>query len=281
MTVPSDRLDYSAIVDRPTLKLPGGARMAVWTIMNVEKWDSMRPQPRTILPPPMGEPLLPDVPNWSWHEYGNRVGFWRLRDMFANFGVIPTLAMNGAILEAYPRITEEALKSGWEFMGHGFVQGPMHRIEAVRKYTGKTPRGWESPGLTETEETLDLLADAGIEYVADWPLDDQPVRLKVRNGDMVSVPYPVETNDITMMALQQHTSDVFTRRCIDHFERLYADSAGITRIMGISLHTYISGVPHRIKYVEQVFEHIASKPDVLLWTGEQILDWYLDQTGTG
>ncbi len=98
---------------------------------------------------------------------------------------------------------------------------------------------------------------------------------------MVSVPYPVETNDITMMALQQHTSDVFAQRTIDHFERLYQDSADITRIMGISLHTYISGVPHRIKYVEQVFEHITSKPDVLLWTGEQVLDWYLDQTGAG
>ena len=152
-------------------------------------------------------------------------------------------------------------------------------MEAIRALTGKPPRGWESPGLTETEDTLDLLAEAGIEYVADWPLDDQPVRLKVRSGHMVSVPYPVETNDITMMALQQHTSDVFAQRTIDHFERLYQDSADITRIMGISLHTYISGVPHRIKYVEQVFEHLASKPDVLLWTGEQVLDWYLDQTG--
>jgi peptidoglycan/xylan/chitin deacetylase (PgdA/CDA1 family) len=212
--------------------------------------------------------------------------------MFADFGVTPTLAMNGAIIEAYPRIAEEALNNGWEFMGHGFVQAPMHRlddqadhigrtVEAIRAFTGHAPRGWESPGLTETEDTLDLLAAAGIEYVADWPLDDQPVRLKVRSGDMVSVPYPVETNDITMMALQQHTSDVFAQRTIDHFERLYQDSADITRIMGISLHTYISGVPHRIKYVEQVFEHIASKPDVLLWTGEQVLDWYLDQTGSG
>jgi allantoinase len=292
MPIPSERLDYSAIIDRPALQLPDGARMAVWTIMNVEKWDAARPQPRTILPPPMGEPLLPDLPNWAWHEYGNRVGFWRLRDMFADFGVTPTLAMNGAIIEAYPRIAEEALNNGWDFMGQGFVQAPMHRlddqadhigrtVEAIRAFTGHAPRGWESPGLTETEDTLDLLAAAGIEYVADWPLDDQPVRLKVRSGDMVSVPYPVETNDITMMALQQHTSDVFAQRTIDHFERLYQDSADITRIMGISLHTYISGVPHRIKYVEQVFEHIASKPDVLLWTGEQVLDWYLDQTGSG
>jgi peptidoglycan/xylan/chitin deacetylase (PgdA/CDA1 family) len=233
----------------------------------------------------MGEPLLPDVPNWSWHEYGNRVGFWRLRDMFANFGVIPTLAMNGAILEAYPRITEEALKSGWEFMGHGFVQGPMHRledqadhigrtIEAIRKYTGKTPRGWESPGLTETEETLDLLADAGIEYVADWPLDDQPVRLKARGGGMVSVPYPVETNDITMMALQHHSSDELLKRATDQFDRLYQESEKITRVMAISLHCYITGAPHRIRYLEEMYRYILDKPGVLMWTGEQVSDWY-------
>ncbi|NQV54503.1 MAG: polysaccharide deacetylase family protein, partial [Rhodospirillales bacterium] len=258
--------------------------------VNVENWVIDAPMPRTVVNPPGGvEKSVPDIPNWAWHEYGNRVGFWRLRDMFARFGVTPTLAMNGAIIDAYPRITDEAKEAGWEFMGHGFIQGPMHRLEderdhilrtidAIQKYTGKAPRGWESPGLAETGDTLDFLAEAGIEYVADWPLDDQPVDLKVKSGRMVSVPYPVETNDITMMALQNHSSDVFAQRCIDQFERLYADSNDITRIMGISLHTYISGVPHRSKYVEQVFEHISSKPDVLLWTGEQILDWYLEQS---
>ncbi len=289
MDSPRDRLPYSPITERPKLTLPGGARMAVWTIMNVEHWDSENPQPRTILPPPMGQPLLPDVPNWSWHEYGNRVGFWRLRDMFKGYGVTPTLAMNGKIIESYKPIVDVALEGGWEFMGHGYVQGPMHRlddqrehirstVEAIKDFTGKGPRGWESPGLTETMETLDILAEEGIEYVADWPLDDQPVELQVKSGKMYSVPYPVETNDITMMALHHHSSVEFATKCIDHFDRLYEESADITRVMGISMHTYISGVPHRSKYVEQVYKHITSKPDVLIWTGEQILDWFIEQT---
>ena len=237
----------------------------------------------------MGQPLLPDIPNWSWHEYGNRVGFWRLNEMFKDFGVIPTLAMNGIIIETYPRIVEVALKGGWEFMGHGYIQGPMHKLEnqrehiqstvdTIKNYTGKAPVGWESPGLTETMDTLDLLSDCGIEYVADWPLDDQPIELTTKSGKpMYSVPYPVETNDITMMALQQHSSEEFAKRCIDHFDRLYEDSADITRIMGISMHTYISGVPHRSKYVEQVYSHITSKPDVLIWTGEQVMNWFKTQ----
>ena len=227
---PRDRLTYSPITDRPDLTLPGGARMAVWTIMNVEHWGSTKAQPRTILPPPMGQPLLPDVPNWSWHEYGNRVGFWRLRDMFKKYGVTPTLAMNGIIIESYPQIVEYAREEGWEFMGHGYIQGPMHKlsdqrehirstVEAIRDYTGKPPVGWESPGLTETMETLDILAEEGIKYVADWPLDDQPLELKVKAGEMYSVPYPVETNDITMMALHHHSSEEFATKCIDHFDR--------------------------------------------------------------
>lgn len=289
MKSPRERLPYSPIVDRPPLKLPGGARMVVWTIMNVEHWDSTVAQPRTILPPPMGKPLLPDVPNWSWHEYGNRVGFWRLRDLFNEYGVTPTLAMNGIILESYPRIAEEALKHEWEFMGHGFIQSPMHKldnqaehiqrtIDAIKSFTGKPPTGWESPGLTETMETLDLLSEAGIEYVADWPLDDQPVELKTASGKKVySIPYPVETNDIPIMILQQHSSEEFAKRCIDQFDRLYEESAEITRIMGISMHTYVSGAPHRYKYVEQVYKHITSKPDVLIWTGEQVIDWYKTQ----
>ena len=134
MDTPRERLPYSAIIDPPKLKRPGGARMAVWTIMNVEHWDSTKAQPRTILPPPMGQPLLPDVPNWSWHEYGNRVGFWRLNDMFKNFNVTPTLAMNGIILETYPRIAEVALEGGLEFMGHGYIQGPMNKTLHQREH---------------------------------------------------------------------------------------------------------------------------------------------------
>ncbi len=284
-----ERIPYSAIVDRPPLRLPDGARIIVWTIVNVEEWQNERPMPRTVLPPPMGQPLLPDLPNWAWHEYGMRVGFWRVAECLARFDVKATLATNGAVCRSYPRIAEAALDARWEFMGHGYVQRPMHQVEdqraairdtikAIRGVAGRPPRGWESPGLTETDDTIDLLKAEGIEYVADWVLDDQPCRIATAHGPMISVPYTVELNDISMMALQHHPSEEMLRRGVDHFERLYAESERITRIMSISMHPYLSGVPHRIGYVEKLYAHIAARPGVLFWTGDQILDWYLAET---
>jgi peptidoglycan/xylan/chitin deacetylase (PgdA/CDA1 family) len=287
MKLPKDRIPYSAIVDRPPLRLPDGARVAVWTIVNVEEWSIERPMPRTVLSPPFGQPLLPDLPNWAWHEYGMRVGFWRFVEALKKSGMKATLAINGSVCRSYPRVAEAALEAGWEFMGHGYVQRPMHHvedqkksildtIEAIRQFTGKAPRGWESPGLTETYDTIDWLAEAGIEYVADWVLDDQPVRIRTASGPIVSVPYTVEMNDISMMALQHHPSEEWLRRGIDHFDRLYQDGERTARVMAISVHPYISGAPHRIGYLEKLYEYIRQRPGVKLWTGEQILDWYND-----
>ena len=284
-----DRIPYSAIVDRPALKLPGGARVAVWTIVNVEEWSAERAMPRTVLPPPYGQPLLPDLPNWAWHEYGMRVGYWRFVEVLKRFDLKATLALNGSVCTSYPRVAKAALDAGWEFMGHGFVQRPMHHLEnqkkeiqetlrAIRAFTGKAPRGWESPGLTETFETIDLLAQEGIEYVADWVLDDQPCRIDTASGPIVSVPYTVEMNDIAMMQIQHHPSAEWLRRGTDTFERLWLEGAKIPRVMAISVHPYITGAPHRISYLEKLYEHILSREGVLMWTGEQILDWYLEQT---
>lgn len=283
------RLDYQPIHQRPPLKLPGGARVAVWTIVNIENWRPTGPMPRTVLPPPMGQPLLPDVPNWAWHEYGMRVGFWRFLEALSSRGLKATLALNGSCCEIYPQACQAALDAGWDFMGHGLVQQPMHRtsdqkaaiaetIAAITKFTGRPPRGWESPGLTETDETLDLLAEAGIEYVADWVLDDQPVKLRTRAGDIVSVPYTVEINDVVMTAIQQSPADEIFRRGRDQFDRLYQEGADIPRVMAISIHPYLTGVPHRIKYLEALYDYIASHDGVVMWTGAEILDWYKSQT---
>jgi allantoinase len=125
----SVRAPYSAIVDRPALKLPDNGRMLVWLIVNVEHWSMERAMPRTVLSPPMGQPLLPDLPNWAWHEYGMRVGFWRLYDALNKRGIVPTMATNGIVCDSYPRVVEAALEKNWEIMGHGFVQGPMHKLE--------------------------------------------------------------------------------------------------------------------------------------------------------
>jgi len=165
----------------------------------------------------------------------------------------------------------------------------MHRLEdqkaaiantlsAIKAFTGKPPRGWESPGLTETDETLDLLAEAGIEYVADWVMDEQPVALTTRAGTMVSVPYTVEINDVVISAVQQQPSDEILRRGRDQFDRLYLEGKTAPRVMAISIHPYLTGVAHRIKYLEMLYDYIGGHEDVVWWTGGEILDWYRAQT---
>ena len=279
------RLPYTPIHARPKLQLPGGARVAVWTIVNVENWSPEGAMPRTVIPPPMGQPMLPDVTNWAWHEYGMRVGFWRILEALNTRKLKATYAVNGSCIEIYRQACEAAKAAGWDFMGHGYVQKPMHKVDdqkgaieatikAIRDFTGKPPRGWESPGLTETDETLDLLKEAGIEYVADWCLDDQPVPLKTRAGDIISVPYSLEINDVAISAVAQHSSDEIFKRGRDQFDRLYQEGASIPRVMAISVHPYLTGVPHRIKYLEMLYDHILGHKDVVMCTGAEILDWY-------
>jgi allantoinase len=235
-TLFSDRVPYSAIIDRPVLRLPGNARIAVWVIVNVEHWSADGAMPRVVIPPPMHQPLLPDLPNWAWHEYGMRVGFWRIFEALRSRAITPTLALNGFVCRSYPRVAEAARDAGWEFIGHGYKQAPMHRLEdqriAIRQtiaditeLTGRRPRGWESPGMTETEHTLDFLSAEGIEYVADWVLDDQPVTIKAEPKPVVALPYTVETNDVVMFTIQNHAAEEFAHRCRAQVDRLYAEGA--------------------------------------------------------
>lgn len=284
--LPTERIAYSAIDKRAPLQLPNGARMGVWVIVNVEEWDANQPMPRTVLTPPAGGSPSPDIPNWAWHEYGNRVGFWRLLRVFDEFKLPAALAINGSAIPAYPAIVEAAIERKWEFIGHGFTQRNMQKVgnerEDIRKTTqviieaiGKRPRGWLGPGLTETWETPDILVEEGYEYVCDWVLDDQPVWLKTRTKPIVNVPYTQECNDVAMMLIQHHKASEYYDRAIDQFEQIYDDASGSARIMAIVIHPYIMGAPHRTKYFRRIFETIRSKSDVAFMTGEQILDWYL------
>lgn len=283
--LPSQRVPFSAIVDRPKLSIPNGGRMLVWLIVNVEHWSMARAMPRTVLSPPMGQPLQPDLPNWAWHEYGMRVGFWRILDVLKNLNIVPTLAINGVVCQSYPRVAEAALDLGWEFMGHGLVQGPMHAlanqresiaqtVEVIKTFTGKAPVGWESPGLTETADTIDLLSEAGIEYVADWVFDDQPVWIPAKPRPVLSVPYSVEINDIPMMLLQSHSGSEMYERGVAQVDQLWKESETIPRVMAISVHPYITGAPHRIAQFERLLAYVQSKPGVVIQTGEQINNWY-------
>jgi len=288
--IPRERAPYSAIVDRPPLRLPGRARVIVWTIVNLEVWDIARAMARQVLPAPTGAVLLPDVPNWSWHEYGMRVGAWRFYELFARLGIKPTLAANARICEDYPRVAEQAKKDGWEFMGHAYDQLPIHKSEdqaaminrsmdVIEKFTGTRPVGWLGPGLTQTLETPELLAAAGVKYIGDWVYDDEPTTIKTDNGPLVTIPYTVELNDIPMMIVQHHESDYLLKRAIDQFDRLYAEGRDRAKIMALAIHPYISGQPHRIKYLEAIYNYVNRFDGVLHWNGVQILDWYKSVAG--
>lgn len=283
---PTERLPYSAIVDRPRLNLGEDVRVVVWPVINVEYWSLERPMARQVIPPPTGVTNLPDIANWTWHEYGMRVGFWRLLEAFSSRGIAGTLSINGHVCQAYPRVAGAALDAGWEFMGHGDVQMPIHAVEdqaemiattqeKIKAFTGKPAIGWLGPGLTQTFETVDRLYDAGIRYIADWVLDDHPCRLRADNGEMVALPYSVELNDIPMMAVQHHDSQVLFTRIRDSFDRLWQEGATQPRIMAIPVHPFLSGAAHRIRYLEEALDYIQGHDQVAFWTGETIYQRFI------
>ena len=234
--------------------------------------------------------MVPDIPNYSWFDYGLRVGFWRLKRVLDRHGIRATVSLNASVCLSYPHLVQESLDSGWELLGHGFIQRVINlepderatirkTIDTIKEFSGVAPRGWMGPGLAETFDTPDILAEEGIEYVCDWCNDDQPYQMKVKSGNLVSIPYTVELNDIPIHLVQHHRSAELFERTRDQFDTLYQEGAESARIMAVSTHPYITGVPHRIKYYDMIFEYIRQFEGVVFMTGSEILDWYNAATG--
>ena len=283
-----ERFDYSAIVDRPRLKLPRGARLVVWPVVNVEEWDIARPMPRGVSNPPGGVSVVPDIQNWGWHEYGMRVGIWRIMEVLQKHRIKPTVSINAKVCETRPRFAQAALEAGWEFMAHCYVQMPIHKvedqrammrqtIEVLKKFTGRAPAGWLGPGRGQTYATLDYIAEAGFKWFGDWVMDDQPFWAKTLHGPVLSIPYSVELNDITIMLTGQHESDAMLRRVRDTFETMYREAARGARILAFGVHPYVTGAAHRIKYFDAMLRDLRKRKDVVFWNGQQIHDWFRDR----
>src|SRR5260370_26869911 len=189
---------FPAVVDRPPLTLPSGLRLIVWPIVNLEEWEIDRAMARQVLPAPTGVPLIPDLPNWSWHEYGMRVGVWRFFAAFDRFNIKATLSINAKVVESYPRVAAAARERQWEFMGHSYVQGPIHKLEDQRatihqsldllqKFTGNRPVGWLGPGLTQTYETPEPLAEARRQYLRDLVHHNQPTHVRTAHRPVLTL----------------------------------------------------------------------------------------------
>jgi hypothetical protein len=138
---------------RRRLRLPDGLRLIVWPVLALEEWDLARPMARMVISPPQSQPMQPDIPNWTWHEYGMRVGFWRIKRMLDALKIGPTVTLNARVCETYPAVVRACIEAGWELNAHGYDQVPMHKLEdqkavieksvaIIAKFWGKAPRGW-------------------------------------------------------------------------------------------------------------------------------------------
>jgi allantoinase len=231
---------------------------------------------------------VPDVFNYAWREYGMRVGLWRLADVFDEVGLKATVALNSQVCEVFPKAVEEMKKRGWEFMGHGTTNSntlagldPEQErgmiggiLKTIEQATGKRPCGWLGAGLVETYNTLDILAEEGVNYCGDWNNDDQPYPMKVKSGKMFSIPYCNEINDIPLYIRKGYTGEQYFRSVVDQFDTLHADSRKQPRVMGVPLHPMISGQPLRIRYLQRAIAHMKEQQGVWFATGSEIIDAY-------
>ena len=279
------RYEYSPIARRPKLALPNGARVAVWITPNVEHFRYDRP---AIALTPMTAGLKPDVLNYAWRDYGARVGIWRLMEVLERQGFIATAALNSEACLHYPEIIKEGNRLGWEWMAHGennsslFTGMPPETekaiingvIDTITSHTGKRPRGWLGPALTETDNTLDNLSAAGIEYVADWCNDEQPYAMKTKPKPIVAMPYTLEIGDIPVFLDRGGNGEDFYRMVVDAFDTMYEEGTRQYRVLSIALHPFLIGHPFRARYLEKALAHIKKRDAVWIATGSQILDWY-------
>lgn len=282
---------YSPIVDRPRLTWPGGARVALWVIPNIEFFaldDSV--------PSGAGGSGIkpPDVPTWASRDYGNRVGVFRMMEVMDRYGVRGTVALNSDVCVHHPEIIAAGKERQWEWMGHnqtnttrlnavpaeqerGLIDRTLSTIAAA---TGTNPAGWLGSGLQETWSTLDHLAAAGLEYVADWVNDDQPYFMNLEGGKrIVSIPYSWYINDKPAYEHDGRTADEFREMMCRQFDVLYREGASSGRVMAIALHPYLTGLPFRIGALDDALEYICRHEGVWRATGAEIVRHYVAQQG--
>ena len=284
----NDLFDYTPIVEREPIHWPDGARVAFYLGLNLEHFhiDS----PSTSLWEGTAS-LVPDPLNYGWRDYGPRVAIWRLIETLDRYEIRASALLNSDVSEHYPQIIEAGRARDWAWLAHGKTNSSLHTgmhvdeeralltdiVETIEAATGRRPRGWLGPGLTETFQTPTLLAELGLRYVLDWTNDDQPYRLNVPG--MLSVPYSVELNDLNVFISRGMSGPDFVELVRDQLDQLYADSADSGRVMALALHPFVVGQPFRHKYLLEALQYVANHPGVWLTTSDEIAEHYIRATG--
>lgn len=290
--------DYSALPHRKPLKWPNGARVALILTFNLETWDLTKD---TTRPYYAGGPAIlpdilpgdtPDFPNYSWREYGQRVGIWRLIELFDKLGAKASCTTNAVTFERRREMTDAVLERGWELLAHNWEQGELltdfakepakereivlRTLDQYERHVGRRAKGWLSSSLRGTLQTADILAEYGCTFYCDIMNDDQPYLLRTPHGPIVSTPYSNEINDFTFITRKNFTTDQFAQALIEELDVLYEEGETSARIMNVGLHPHVSGRAHRIRALREFIQHAQSLPGVWWATREEIADWYLE-----
>ena len=277
------RYGYRAITDRPVYDWPNGKRLAVYLGINLEHF-AFGEGLGAKLAPALGEP---DVLNYAWRDYGNRVGVWRLLEIFEALDLPAGVLVNSTIYAHCPPVVDAFRARGDELIAHGRSnserQGDLDEAEeraliaeattVLTEAEGRAPAGWLGPWISQSGVTPDLLQEAGYRYLLDWCCDDQPIWLRTRQGRILAVPYPQEVNDIPAIPLHRLSPGDFTDLIVDNFEEMLMQSQGQPLVMGIALHPYLVGQPYRLRHLRRALQHIAAKrKEIWLTTSGAIAD---------
>jgi peptidoglycan/xylan/chitin deacetylase (PgdA/CDA1 family) len=284
-----DRYEWSILPERPKVAWPGGARVALWVTVSLE-WFPLDQKGQPFKPLGSLQTAYPDLRHYTLRDYGNRVGIHRVMKALDKYAIKASVAVNAAVGARYPSLVGECGARGWEILGHGLDMDHLHyegmkdekaliskSLEVLRKHS--KVRGWLSPAKSESKETLDLLAEEGIDYVCDWVNDDMPYEMRAGGRTLYSMPHSTDIDDATILIGMHHDEEEFRDQLTDQFDILHEEGG---RVMAISLHPWVTGQPYRIGALESALAHIMRHPGVWAATGAEILDaWKAQRTAQG
>jgi allantoinase len=291
------RYDWVPLPARKPLKWPNGKRLALIVTMNCEHWDLVKDTSEPYYaggPPMMPDPVpgnVADFPNFTWREYGQRVGVWRLFKVFEDAGVPLSVTINAKTALERREIVDYVNARGWEIVAHNHEQGELlHKLAfdpakerdviertlaTYERVVGRKAKGWLSSSLRGTQNTPDILAQKGLIFFCDYMNDDQPYLIRTPSGPIVNTPYSIEINDFTFFHRRAMSTWDAARMLIDNFDELYAESATSGRMMNVGLHPHVSGHPHRMQCFREFLAHVKRHDGVWFATREEIATWYL------
>jgi peptidoglycan/xylan/chitin deacetylase (PgdA/CDA1 family) len=286
--MPETPFPYRPSTEAPVITWPGGASVAVWVALNIEHYPIDRPG-LSIVPVTAGN--VPDPMNYGWRDYGARVGTFSLVELLDELEMPVTAPLHSEVCTRYPQIVETGVARGWAWMAHGAHNAAMHVdldaeeeramlrecVETIETATGRRPLGWLGPALSETFNTPALLSELGLTYACDWCNDDRPYAMTVPEGRVISVPYSVEVNDVTLFLARGWTGQQYAEALVDQFEGLRAAGRRSGVVMAIPLHGFLAGAPFRLGHLRRALEHIAASGDAWFATADEIADHYLAQ----